>query len=153
MNLLAIVPRQASKLICRRKSIWLYSKLTSWCKIIFLKYQKISKMTVEGKNDSCVGKWHVFVIFKYIKRKKTQKRWGINNHFVEVFFSLGPNAKLRIRWLYPQQRVRPRPQRGILDMTLNCIWWWSPSSGDQGSVEYPFISILPSLLTRYGSAC
>ena len=28
-----------------------------------------------------------------------------------------------------------------LSMTLNCIWWWSPHSGDLGHMEYPFIII------------
>ena len=32
---------------------------------------------------------------------------------------------------------------GVLGMTLNCIWWWSFSSEDLGSVEYPFIAITP----------
>ena len=31
-------------------------------------------------------------------------------------------------------------------MILNCIWWWGSSSGGQGSVEYLYIPLLPSLL-------
>ena len=43
---------------------------------------------------------------------------------------------------------------GGLGMKLNCIQWGGYSSGDQGSVEYPFISITPrSTLTRNGRTC
>ena len=29
----------------------------------------------------------------------------------------------------------------VLDMTLNCIWWWSTSSGALQSVEYLIVAI------------
>ena len=29
----------------------------------------------------------------------------------------------------------------VLDVTLDCIWWWESSSGALGNVEYPFIAI------------
>ena len=29
--------------------------------------------------------------------------------------------------------------KGILDMTLKCIWWWGSCSGDPKIVQYPFI--------------
>ena len=31
----------------------------------------------------------------------------------------------------------------VLDMKLNCIWWFGYSSGDGEFVEYPFIDIIP----------
>ena len=31
----------------------------------------------------------------------------------------------------------------VLDMTLNCIWWWGSSPWILGNVEYPFIAITP----------
>ena len=48
----------------------------------------------------------------------------------------------------------PPTQKGVLAMTLNCIWWWRSSSGDLGTMEYPFIAItLRSNLTWSGSNC
>ena len=39
----------------------------------------------------------------------------------------------------------------VLDLTLNCIWWWGSSSGELRRVEYSFIVItLMSTLTRSG---
>ena len=43
--------------------------------------------------------------------------------------------------LYPLKKVKTLQKRGVLSMTQNCIWWWSSSSGDPGSVEHPFIVI------------
>ena len=37
----------------------------------------------------------------------------------------------------------PHPNRGILNMTLNCIWWWDFSSEDLESVKFLFIAITP----------
>ena len=31
--------------------------------------------------------------------------------------------------------------RSVSAMKPNCIWWWGSSSGDLGSIEYPFIAI------------
>ena len=46
------------------------------------------------------------------------------------------------------------PARGVLVIIINCIPWWGSSSGDLGSVKYPFIAItLRSTLTRSGSTC
>ena len=42
--------------------------------------------------------------------------------------------------------IRCRPQKkkkSVLDMTLNCIWWWGSSSGNFRNEEYPFIAITP----------
>ena len=50
-------------------------------------------------------------------------RWGLEN----VVYSAEGS-------LYNQQI-------GVLSMTLNCIWWWNPPSGDLGRVEYVFIAI------------
>ena len=45
-------------------------------------------------------------------------------------------------------------KRGVLGITLKCIWWWGFSSGDLGSVEYPFIAITPrSTQILNGSTC
>ena len=52
---------------------------------------------------------------------------------------------------------RPPPMKyllskGVLDMTLFCIWWWDSSSRAMGNVVYPFIAITPRFtLTRSGS--
>ena len=34
-------------------------------------------------------------------------------------------------------------QMGVLDMTLNCVWWWGSSFKYLESVDYPFIVITP----------
>ena len=52
------------------------------------------------------------------------------------------SMELRIHHLYPLQEV-PTSQRGLLAMTLNCICWWSFSSGDLGSVESPLLAMTP----------
>ena len=42
----------------------------------------------------------------------------------------------------------------VLDMTLNCVWWWGSSLGTRGNVKYLFISITPRFtLTWIGSSC
>ena len=42
----------------------------------------------------------------------------------------------------------------VLDMILNCIWWWGSSLGALGNVEYLFIAITPWFtLTWIGSTC
>ena len=47
---------------------------------------------------------------------------------------------LEIPWLYAlAEGFDPTSKRGVLNMTLNCIWWWGSSSKDLGSVEYLFI--------------
>ena len=44
--------------------------------------------------------------------------------------------------------------KGILGMTVNCIWWWGSSSGALRSVKFSFITITPgSTLNRSGSIC
>ena len=42
--------------------------------------------------------------------------------------------------------LHPPPKRVILDMTQNFLWRRGSSSEDLGSVEYPFISLLPDPL-------
>ena len=42
----------------------------------------------------------------------------------------------------PLQRGNPH-LTSVLDMTLNCIWWWSSIPGALGNVEYLFIAITP----------
>ena len=62
----------------------------------------------------------------------------------------------RIHWLYPLKRCNPRttPRMGVLDMTLNCIWWWGSTSGTQRRLKYLFIAITPSsTLIRIRSIC
>ena len=46
----------------------------------------------------------------------------------QPFYFFCPAKNSRLYWL---QRSKPPPpkKRGILDMTLNCIWWWGSSSG------------------------
>ena len=56
-------------------------------------------------------------------------------------------ARLRIHSLRPMQKSKTSPKKFcVLDMTLNCIWWWDSSSGDLGSMEYPYI-IITSMFT------
>ena len=33
--------------------------------------------------------------------------------------------------------IPPPTKRGLLDRTLNCVWWWRTFSSGQGSGEYP----------------
>ena len=40
-----------------------------------------------------------------------------------------------------------KKKEGVLDIILDCIWWWGSSSGDLGSVVYHFLAITP----RYAS--
>ena len=50
--------------------------------------------------------------------------------------------------------IRGPGKSGVLDMTLNCIWWWGSRSGDVWSTEYPFIDITQtSTMTLSDSAC
>ena len=52
------------------------------------------------------------------------------------------------------RRVRPPPSKSILDIILDCLWWWGSSFGDLESVEYFFIAITPrSTFTWFGSTC
>ena len=57
-------------------------------------------------------------------------------------------AELRICWLYSLHRQDSSfPKKGgLLGITLNCIWWWDSSSRTSGSVEYPFMPLLPGPL-------
>ena len=59
---------------------------------------------------------------------------------------------LGIRRIYPLQRGKTsHPQkRGVLGMTLNCIWCWGSSSGTLGSVECSFTITQRSTLTQNG---
>ena len=60
----------------------------------------------------------------------------------------------RICWLYLLYISKETPKRDVLGMTLNCIWLYSSSSKDLGSVEYFFIVITPSFtLTESGNIC
>ena len=60
---------------------------------------------------------------------------------------LTPSTELIIRWLYLLLRGKTSSKRGVLSMTLNCIWWWDYSSGVLGMMEYPLIGpLLPGLL-------
>ena len=53
-------------------------------------------------------------------------------------------AELRIRWLYPLKvGGKNSPERSVLDMILNCIWWWGCTSGNLGCVEHPPLLSLP----------
>ena len=53
----------------------------------------------------------------------------------------------------PLQRNKISLKRGILSMTLNCIWWWGSTSGNLESVKYPFITITSRFtLTQSSSA-
>ena len=75
-----------------------------------------------------------------------------NNICLFIFSYLA--AGVRICWLYPLQRDKTSTQRGVLGITLNCIWWWGSNSESLGSVRYHFIYITPSFtLTLNDSTC
>ena len=38
----------------------------------------------------------------------------------------------------------PSPPTSVLDITLNCIWWWNSSLETWENVKYFFISMIPS---------
>ena len=57
-----------------------------------------------------------------------------------VHFDFPPCWKRLEYTVSPAENTPPPSKRGVLGMTLNYIWWGS-SSGDMGSVEYPFITI------------
>ena len=50
------------------------------------------------------------------------------------------------------RRARPVPQRGVLSMILNCIWWWDSNSGDLVNVG-TFSLLLLFTLTWSGHIC
>ena len=55
---------------------------------------------------------------------------------------------------FPCCGVRTPSKRDVLNMTLNCIWWWGSSSVDPISGEYVFIGItLKSIWIRNDSTC
>ena len=77
--------------------------------------------------------------------------WNVN---VKLKIKSTQPAGLRIYWLYPLQRRKTPQKRGVLSMTLNCIWWWGSSFEDLERVKYRFIAITPrSTLIYSGSTC
>ena len=58
---------------------------------------------------------------------------------ITMFISYDDNHyTMGIYWLYPPQMRIPTPcqkKRSVLGMTLNCIEWWKPDSGDLENVE------------------
>ena len=47
---------------------------------------------------------------------------------------------MRLRIYYISCRgVRPLPQRGVLDWTLYCIWWWGSQSGEWSTPSLPLL--------------
>ena len=61
------------------------------------------------------------------------------------------SAGLRIIWLYPRQKGKTPPKRGVMRLTLNWIWWWSSKSWRLENVKFSFIVITPrSTLTWIG---
>ncbi len=82
-----------------------------------------------------------------------QKVWLV----LHQFSSLEINTIKPCQWglkftdSIPCRGLRPR-QRGVLGMTLNCIWWQGISHGVSENVEFLFITFTPrSTLTRSGS--
>ena len=90
----------------------------------------------------------IFLLFLFI--------WFYHKIFYNHYsFYIAQLTRLRIFWLYLSRGVRLLLQESyVIGMTLNCIWWWSSSLGDWGSVEYTFIAITSrSTLTHSSSTC
>ena len=81
---------------------------------------------------------------QYMGKKETsiQKywyEWTMNEISYPLSLNLFINWSFRIHQLHLYIGVRT--PMNVLDMTLNCIWWWRSSSGALGKKEYPFITI------------
>ena len=55
-------------------------------------------------------------------------------------FTILPTATLsmwiRIYGLFSLLRSKAHPKKGVLNMKLNCIWWWGSNFGDLRNVEF-----------------
>ena len=60
----------------------------------------------------------------------------------------------KIGQLFHCREIKSPNTTSVLDVTLNCIWWWGSSHGTLGNVVNPFIAIMPrSTQTQSGSTC
>ena len=77
-------------------------------------------------------------------KKKREKYFKIDIFLDNKFLKVRISVRLRISWHYPLRRDKTPPsERDILDITLNCIWWWISSSGYIFSEKYLFIVFTP----------
>ena len=75
--------------------------------------------------------------------------WYINTHISSEAAQWGLK-----RWLYLQHTGETASRKkGVLGMTLNCMWWWGSTFGALDRVEYLYIVITPRSIDSECSTC
>ena len=57
-----------------------------------------------------------------------------------IFFEFDDSILEEIIKYNMYKKITPPKKADVLDLTLNCIWWWGYNSWDLWSVESPFIA-------------
>ena len=81
-------------------------------------------------------KWNIF----YLRNceKNTHAHIFVSVH--KILFTSAWWQDLKYTNCIPWKGV-PSTKKGVLGMTLNCIWWWGSSSEDVRKIEYSFAAI------------
>ena len=80
--------------------------------------------------------------YGYVRRSG----WFVNTPRINC--NRNKNWGCRICWLHfcREINLKKNTSTSVLDMTLNCIWWWGFSPGKLGNIEYPFTAIFSGSL-------